>query len=84
MSGQLELPLDYAPQELRDHGYRDAHTFPLVSPDVGEGAAQLPATGIGRVDVPVWLELPAGNTCPCITMDCAGAISVGHLSEFHP
>ena len=33
---QLELPLEYAPADLRDHGLRDAHTFPLVSPDVGK------------------------------------------------
>lgn len=30
---QLELPIEYAPQRLRDHGYRDAHIRPLVSPD---------------------------------------------------
>ena len=34
MSGQLDLALECAPPELRRHGYRDALTFPLVSPDV--------------------------------------------------
>ena len=29
----MELPfgIDYAPQVVRDHGLREAHTYPLVS-----------------------------------------------------
>ena len=28
---QLNLGIDYAPQRMRDHGLREAHTYPLVS-----------------------------------------------------
>ena len=78
---QLELALDYAPQDLRDHGLRDAHTFPLVSPDVGKvrHSFRQPASvawGFPRV------EMRAGNSHPAITLDCDGAESVGKLAEF--
>ena len=78
---QLELALEYAPQELRGHGYRDAHSYPLVSPDVDKVRRSW------RVPAPLaWdyprLELRTGNSYPLITVDCDGADSVGRLSEF--
>ena len=81
MSGQLDLALDYAPAELRQHGYRDAHAFPLVSPDIDKvrSSWRVPAQqawGFPR------LELRAANSWPCITLDCDGRESVGRLSEY--
>jgi hypothetical protein len=78
---QLELAIEYAPQRLRDHGYRDAHRYPLVSPDVGK------VTRSYRVPAPqAWnhprLEMRAGNSWPCLTVDCDGAESVKRLGEF--
>lgn len=78
---QFELAIEYAPQRLRDHGYRDAHTHPLVSPDTGK------VTRSWRVPAPqAWehprLELRAGNSWPCVTVDCDGAESVKRLGEF--
>ena len=78
---QLELAIVYAPQRLRDHGYRDAHTHPLVSPDTGK------VTRSWRVTPPeAWhyarLELRTGNSYPCMIVDCDGAESVKRLGEF--
>ena len=80
---QLELALEYAPQELRDYGYRDAHTYPLVSPDVDKvrRAWRVPASLAW--DYPR-LELRTGSSYPLITVDCDGADSVGRLAEFIP
>ena len=48
----VRLAVEDAPVVLREHGYQDAHRFPLVSPDVGPGAAFVPGSAIGGVDVP--------------------------------
>ena len=81
LHGQLELPLEWAPVELREHGYCDAHTWPLVSPDVAKvrRSWRVPAR---RAWAFPRVELRTGNTYPCITLDCDGAESVGLLSEF--
>ena len=36
VQGELDLGINYAPERVRIHGLRDAHTFPLVSPDRGK------------------------------------------------
>ena len=73
--------LDYAPAELRQHGYRDAHTFPLVSPDIDKvrRSWRVPAQQAWRFPR---IELRTGNSWPCISLDCDGRDSVGRLSEF--
>ena len=78
--GQLPLPLEYAPEVLRDHGYRDAHTFPLVSPDVGKVRRSYRKPASVAWDYPR-LELRTGNTYPGITIDCDGRVSVGRVVE---
>ena len=75
---QYVLPIDLAPQELVDHGYRDAHSFPLVSPDVGRVQHSF------RVHPSVaWkvarLELRTGNSFPVVLMDYDGTESVHRL-----
>ena len=77
---QLELALDYAPQRLRDHGLRDAHTFPLVSPDTGKVRVSYRQPAAVAWEFPR-LEMRAGNTWPCITVDCDGSRSLGKLGE---
>ena len=37
MSVAVQQPLDFAPVELRAHGLRDAHSFPLVGSRTAEG-----------------------------------------------
>ena len=34
--GELELGIDYAPAIVREHGLRDAHTYPLVARRKGQ------------------------------------------------
>ena len=73
---QYVLPIDLAPQELVDHGYRDAHW--LVSPDVGRARQSF------RVHPSVaWkfarLELRTGNSFPVVLMDYDGPESVHRL-----
>ena len=75
---QYVLPLDLAPQELVDHGYRDAHSFPLVSPDVDRVRRSFrvhPAVAWGFPR----LELRTGNSFPVVLMDCDGPESVDRL-----
>ena len=73
--------LEFAPQELRQHGYRDAHAFPLVSPDADKvlRSWRVPA---GQAWSFPRVELRTGNSWPCISLDCDGRDSVGRLSEF--
>ena len=79
--GQLPLPLDYAPAVLRGHGYRDAHSYPLVSPDVGKVRRSYRQPPSAAWDYPR-LELRTGNTHPVITIDCDGRVSVERVVEF--
>lgn len=78
---QLELAIEWAPQRLRNHGYSDAHTLPLVSPDIGKVTRawrERPPQAWGRPRI----ELRAGNCWQCFTVDCDGAESVKRLGEF--
>ena len=78
---QFELAIECAPQRLRDHGYRDAHTHPLVSPDTGKVVSSWREPAPRAWGYPR-LELRAGNSWPCVTVDCDGAESVQRLGEF--
>lgn len=79
--GQLPLPLEYVPAMLRDHGYRDAHTYPLVSPDVGKVRRSYRRPPSVAWNFPR-LELRTGNTYPGITIDCDGRVSVNRVVEY--
>ena len=78
---QFKLAIDYVPQKLRDHGLRDAHTFPLVSPNTGkvERSFRQPASVAWRFPR---IELRAGNSFPAITVDCDGPQSLRRLGEW--
>ena len=63
---ELDLGIHYVPQLVRDHGLRDAHIYPLVSPYKGQSF---------RVHArDAWnypsLELRAANSWPSVTLDC--------------
>ena len=66
--------IDHVPVKVREHGLRDAHTWPLVSKGKRGGAYR------GSFRVPAaeaWgfpeIELRAGNSWPCIILDLDGA-----------
>ena len=80
VSVQYVLLLDLVPQELVDHGYCDAHSFPLVSPDVDRVRRSFrvhPAVAWGFPR----LELRTGNSFPAVLMDCDGSESVDRLMQ---
>ena len=63
---ELDLGINYAPAIVREHGLRDAHTYPLVSAKRGTSF---------RVHArQAWnyssLELRAANSWPALTLDC--------------
>ena len=78
--GQLELAIQHAPAVLREHGYRDAHSWPLVSPVVAKGepwqSFRVPAKEAWAFPL---VELRAGNSWPMMTLDCDGPESVDKL-----
>ena len=70
---QRWLPIDAAPLKVREHGLRDAHSRPLVSPGKRDGAFGLSF----RVDPwAAWLfpslELRAANSYTCLILDLDG------------
>ena len=77
------LPLEYAPEKVRRHGLRDAHTWPLVS------HGQLPdGTHGATFRVPAWrawdypeIELRAANSWPAIVHDCDGRDGTARVIE---
>ena len=75
---QLCLPIEAAPAALRDHGYRDAHSWPLVSPDVGKVRCSFRVAPSVAWDYPR-LELRTGNSYPILSFDCDGPESVDRL-----
>ena len=78
---QFELAIEHAPQRLRDHGYRDAHRWPLVSPDTGKVTRCWRESAREAWNYPR-LELRTGNSWPCVIVDCDGAESVKRLGKF--
>ena len=70
---QRWLPIDAAPLKVREHGLRDAHSRPLVSPGKRDGVFGLSF----RVDPwAAWLfpslELRAANSYTCLILDLDG------------
>ena len=80
---QLRLPIDDAPQKVRDHGLRDAHSRPLVSP--GKRGGRFGAS----FRVAPWaawqyfpsLELRAENSYPALILDFDGRGSFDRVME---
>ena len=81
-----QLGLDFAPAQVRSHGLRDAHTYPLVAPRKGE-SFRVPAS---HAWVYPSLELRAGNSWPLMGFDCdvpekvLDALYVNHLGRPRP
>ena len=79
---QLRLPIDDAPRKVRDHGLRDAHSRPLVSPGKRDG-------GFVSFRVAPWaawqyfpsLELRAENSYPALILDFDGRGSWDRVKE---
>ena len=70
---QYELAIDHAPPKVRRHGYRDAHSRPLVSRGKRGGVfgSSFRVAPWDAWDFPS-LELRAGNTWPALILDCDG------------
>ena len=80
VQGELDLGINYAPERVRIHGLRDAHTFPLVSPDRGKVQRSMrvhasEAWGYPRI------EIRAENSWPALTFDCDGNASIEKLID---
>ena len=80
---QLRLPIDDAPRKVRDHGLRDAHSRPLVSPGKRGGRF-----GVSFRVAPwaAWqyfpsLELRAENSYPALILDFDGRGSFDRVME---
>lgn len=70
---QLPLPIDYAPDIVRDHGYRDAHSRPLVS--LGKDAdGDVRSRRVAPAEAWTYpsIELRAGNSHPVLVFDLDG------------
>ena len=77
---QLQLGIDFAPQALVDHGYRDAHLWPLVSPDVERPQTAYRVHASGAWGHP-YVELRSGNSFPIMAFDVDGKDAVDRLRE---
>ena len=81
-----QLGLDFAPAQVRAHGLRDAHTYPLVAPHKGE-SFRVPASQAWGYPS---LELRAGNSWPLMGFDCdvpekvIDALYANHLGRPRP
>ena len=79
---QRWLPIDAAPLEVREHGLRDAHSRPLVSPGKRDGVF-----GVSFRVAPwaAWhfpsLELRAENSYPALILDFDGRGSFDRVLE---
>ena len=80
---QLALPIDYAPDIVRAHGLRDAHSRPLVSDGKREGG-EMRSWRVAPVDA--WdypsLELRTGNSWPVMVFDLDGADAFDRVRAF--
>ena len=70
---QRWLPIDDAPRKVRDHGLRDAHSRPLVSPGKRDGVF---GASFRVAPWAAWLfpslELRAANSYTCLILDLDG------------
>ena len=66
-SRQLRLPgIDFVPSKVQAHGYREAHTWPLVARRKGE-AFRVHASKAWAFPS---IELRTANSWPCLILDC--------------
>ena len=81
-----QLGLDFAPAQVRSHGLRDAHTYPLVARRKG-ASFRVPASQAWGFPS---LELRAGNSWPLMGFDCdvpekvLEALYANHLGRPRP
>ena len=81
-----QLGLDFAPAQVRSHGIRDAHTYPLVARRKG-ASFRVPASQAWGFPS---LELRAGNSWPLMGFDCdvpekvLEALYANHLGRPRP
>ena len=79
---QLELAIEHAPLKVRQHGLRDAHSYPLVSRGKGTGVElysfRVPAHEAWEYPS---LELRAANSWPCLILDLDGREATNRLRE---
>ena len=75
-----QLGLDFAPAKVRSHGLRDAHTYPLVSPDRGKVQRSFRVHASQAWDYPR-IEIRAANSWPALTFDCDGNASIEKLID---
>ena len=72
LAAQLRLPLDCVPDQVRDHGLRAAHVYPLVGRRTGPGktflSARVPAKRAWKYEYIVLAD--AGATWATMTFDC--------------
>ena len=80
---QRWLPIEYAPEQVREHGLRDAHVRPLVSMGRCPGGLWMPAFRVAPEQA--WgfpeIEIRAHNTFPAMIHDLDGLGSVGRYGE---
>ena len=74
--------IDYAPTKVREHGLKEAHTFPLVSKGKqgGAHAGAFRVSAFEAWDFPE-IELRAGNSWPCMIQDIDGANALYRIVE---
>ena len=81
---KLKLPgIDYAPDKVREHGLREAHSYPLVSQgkrSSGEHSASFRVPAADAWGFPE-IELRAGNSWPSIVLDVDGANALYRIVE---
>ena len=79
---QFDFGIDHAPVKVREHGLKEAHTWPLVS----SGKQVLDHAGSYRVHASeAWefpeIELRAGNSWPSIVLDVDGSNALYRVVE---
>ena len=81
---QLKLPgIDFAPEKVRAHGLRDAHSYPLVSRGKSSSGAHSASFRVPPVEA--WrfpeIELRAGNSWPSLILDIDGSNALYRIVE---
>ena len=81
---KLKLPgIDFAPEKVRAHGLRDAHSYPLVSRGKSSSGAHSVSFRVPAADA--WgfpeIELRAGNSWPSMVFDVDGSNALYRIVE---
>ena len=75
--------IDAAPAKVRQHGLVEAHSYPLVSQGKRSSGAHAGAFRVSAFEA--WdfpeIELRAGNSWPCIILDCDGENALYRIVE---